>query len=152
MNSLHFDGSAVRFNPSTPDPVPADGEALVRVHTAGLCQTDLEIAKGYMAFAGILGHEFVGTVAKLGKNTKSDLLGKRVVAEINCVCGKCDMCNRGLSSHCTRRTVIGILNRNGAFADFVRVPVRNLHIVPDHVTDEEAVFVEPLAAAFQILR
>lgn len=152
MRSLQFDGKAVEFNPNTPDPAPAEGEALVRVHTAGICQTDLEIAKGYMSFAGILGHEFVGTVVKLGKNTKSDHLGKRVVAEINCICGKCDMCNHGLSSHCTRRTVIGILNRNGAFADFIRVPVRNLHVVPDHVTDDEAVFVEPLAAAFQILR
>jgi alcohol dehydrogenase len=152
MRSLHFDGTAVSFNPNTPDPVPAEGEVLVRVHTAGLCQTDLEIAKGYMAFTGILGHEFVGTVTKLGKNTKADLMGRRVVAEINCVCGKCEMCNRGLSSHCTRRTVMGILNRSGAFADLIRVPARNVHVVPDHIRDEEAVFVEPLAAAFQILR
>ena len=138
--------------PTRRNPVPVEGEALVRVHVAGICQTDFEIAKGYMAFTGILGHEFVGTVVKLGKNTKDDLLGKRVVAEINCVCGKCDMCNRGLSTHCTRRTVIGIQNRQGAFADLIRVPARNLHVVPDHVTDEEAVFAEPLAAAFQILR
>src|SRR4051812_11263819 len=131
MRSLHFDGTAVRFNAATSEPVAGEGEALVQVHMAGLCQTDLEIAKGYMEFAGILGHEFVGTVVKVGKNTKVapgslDWVGKRVVGEINCVCGKCDMCARGLSSHCTRRTVIGILARNGAFAEYVRVPLRNL--------------------------
>jgi threonine dehydrogenase-like Zn-dependent dehydrogenase len=105
-----------------------------------------------MTFTGTLGHEFVGTVVKLGKGVAHEWMGKRACAEINCVCGKCDMCSRGLSTHCTRRTVIGILNRNGAFADSIAVPVRNLHAVPEHVTDEEAVFVEPLAAAFQILR
>ncbi|HEY4328769.1 MAG TPA: alcohol dehydrogenase catalytic domain-containing protein [Phycisphaerae bacterium] len=152
MRSLHFDGKSVRFQSNTPEPVPGEAEVLIKVHLAGICQTDLEIAKGYMGFAGILGHEFVGTVTKLGKNVKTDWMGKRVCAEINCVCGKCDMCARGLSTHCMRRTVIGILNRDGAFAEFIRVPVHNLHEIPALVTDEEGVFVEPLAAAFQILR
>jgi threonine dehydrogenase-like Zn-dependent dehydrogenase len=152
MRALIFDGSAVKYRPDQPDPAPADGEVLVKVLAAGICQTDWEIAKGYMAFKGVLGHEFVGTVIKLGKGVDAKWLRKRVCAEINCVCGKCDMCARGLSTHCLRRTVIGIHHRDGAFADLLTVPVRNLHAVPDHVTDEEAVFVEPLAAAFQILR
>lgn len=151
MRSLHFDGTAVQLK-SAPTPAPGEGEVLIRVHAAGVCQTDLEIAKGYMGFTGILGHEFVGTIEKLGKGAPHEWMGKRACAEINCVCGKCEMCSRGLSSHCTRRSVIGILNHDGAFADYIAVPVRNLHAVPEHVTDEEAVFVEPLAAAFQILR
>ena len=151
MRALHFDGSSVRLK-NAPEPAPGEGEVQIRVTAAGICQTDLEIAKGYMGFTGILGHEFVGTVTKLGAGADSQWLGKRVCAEINCVCGKCDMCSRGLSTHCPRRTVIGILNHDGAFADFICVPVRNLHEVPANVTDEQAVFVEPLAAACQILR
>jgi threonine dehydrogenase-like Zn-dependent dehydrogenase len=152
MRALIFDGKTVSYRKHHPAPVAAEGEALIRVTAAGVCQTDLEIARGYMAFTGILGHEFVGVVEALGKNADPQWLGKRVCGEINCVCGKCDMCAHGLSSHCFNRTVLGILNRDGAFADLVRLPVRNLHVVPAHVTDEEAVFVEPLAAAFQILR
>jgi threonine dehydrogenase-like Zn-dependent dehydrogenase len=152
MRALYFDGTSVKFRQGHPDPAPAEGEVLLKVLAAGICQTDLEIAKGYMKFKGVLGHEFVGTVAKLGKGVDPKLLNKRVCAEINCVCGKCDMCARGLSTHCLQRSVIGILNRDGAFADFITVPARNVHAVPDHVTQEEAVFVEPLAAAFQILR
>ncbi len=151
MRTLHFDGTAVRLK-SAPEPAPGAGEVLLRVHAAGICQTDFEIAKGYMTFIGTLGHEFVGTVAKLGKGVDQQWAGKRVCAEINCICGKCEMCSRGLSSHCTRRSVIGILNHDGAFAEAIVVPARNLHAVPDHVSDEEAIFVEPLAAAFQILR
>lgn len=151
MRSLQFDGKAVQLK-AAPEPAAGEGEVVVRVHAAGVCQTDLEIAKGYMGFTGILGHEFVGTVEKAGKGVAHEWVGKRACAEINCVCGKCDMCSRGLSSHCTRRSVIGILNHDGAFADYIAVPVRNLHAVPSHVSDEEAIFVEPLAAAYQILR
>jgi threonine dehydrogenase-like Zn-dependent dehydrogenase len=155
MRALFFDGTSVKFQRSYADPAPGVGEVLVKVLAAGVCQTDLEIARGYMKFTGVLGHEFVGKVTALGKGlalADAQWLGKRVCSEINCVCGKCEMCARGLSSHCFSRTVIGILGRDGAFADYLRLPVRNLHEVPDHVTTEEAVFVEPIAAAFQVLR
>jgi threonine dehydrogenase-like Zn-dependent dehydrogenase len=117
---------------------------LVRVRCAGICETDLQLIKGYMGFRGVLGHEFVG-VAESGA-----LAGRRVVGEINCACWRCDTCRRGLPTHCPNRTVLGILNHDGAFADLIAVPERNLHAVPDSLPDEVAVFTEPLAAAFQI--
>lgn len=147
MNALVFDKS-LWLDGQRSEPVPADGEVLVAVRKAGICATDLEITRGYMGFAGVLGHEFVGTVVRGPREWK----GKRVVAEINCVCGRCEMCQRGLSNHCRRRTVVGIDGRDGAFADCVAVPERNLHEVPDAVSDEQAVFVEPLAAAYQIIK
>lgn len=131
-----------------PEPIPETGEVLVKVHLAGICSTDLEIIQGYAGFLGILGHEFVGTVVK----GSSKLKGKRVVGEINCVCGRCDMCSSGLASHCRRRTVLGISGRPGAFAEYLSLPEQNCHEVPEALTDEEAVFTEPLAAAFQIIR
>jgi threonine dehydrogenase-like Zn-dependent dehydrogenase len=118
------------------------------VRLAGICATDLEITRGYMNFSGIPGHEFVGTVVKGSRKWQ----GKRVVSEINCVCGRCDMCVGGLASHCRKRTVIGIAGRDGAFAELVVAPERNLHEVPPAVSDEQAVFVEPLAAAYQITK
>jgi len=130
-----------------PRPVPAEGEVLVRVHWAGICATDLEILQGYMQFHGIPGHEFVGTVV----TGPTRWVGQRVVAEINCACGVCDICRRGQSHHCPRRTVLGISGRNGAFAEYVAVPETNCHVVPDGASDEEAVFVEPLAAAAHVL-
>ncbi len=129
-------------------PVPQSGEVLIKVRLAGICGTDLEILRGYGGFEGILGHEFVGTVAE----GKTDLAGKRVVAEINCVCGRCDLCTSGLASHCRRRTVVGINGRPGVFAEYVAVPARNCLEIPESINDEEAVFAEPLAAAFQIIR
>lgn len=129
-----------------PAPTPASDETLVRVLSAGVCETDLQLVKGYMAFRGVLGHEFVG-VAETGP-----LAGRRVVGEINCSCWHCDTCTSGLSSHCPNRTVLGIVKHDGAFADYVAVPQRNLHTVPDTISNDEAVFVEPLAAAFQVLR
>lgn len=131
-----------------PQPAPGPGEVLIAVKLAGICGTDLEIASGYADFSGVIGHEFVGTVAGGSKH----LAGKRVVADINCVCGKCDMCMGGLSSHCRRRTVVGIVGRSGAFAEFLTLPERNCVEVPDSVSDEEAVFAEPLAAAIQVTR
>lgn len=146
MRAVTFD-QALIFDPVHPDPAPQEGEALLRVHQAGICATDLQITRGYMNFRGVIGHEMVGTVAR----GPVEWRGKRVACEINCVCRKCDMCQRGLSNHCRHRTVMGIVGRNGCFADFVAMPVRNLHALPDAVSDEEAVFVEPLAAAFQVL-
>jgi threonine dehydrogenase-like Zn-dependent dehydrogenase len=147
MKALVFDKS-LRFVPDYPDPSPCAGEALIRVTCAGICNTDLEIAKGYMGFSGILGHEFVGVVEK---SPDTRFLGKRVVGEINCPCGKCEMCKLGLGRHCPTRTVLGIAGRNGAFAERLTLPVENLHLVPDNLPDDEAVFTEPTAAAFEIL-
>ena len=122
-----------------PEPAPKSGEAIVRVLLAGVCNTDLELTRGYYPFAGIPGHEFVG---------ESD--GKRVVGEINAACHACDACRAGRTSHCENRTVLGIKNRNGAFAEFLSLPRENLHAVPDSILTEEAGFIEPLAAALQI--
>lgn len=126
-------------------------EVLLRVRSAGVCSTDLEIAAGYMGFRGVPGHEFVADVVG-GVEEEDELLGARVVAEINCVCHACDMCERGLPTHCRDRTVIGILGRGGAFAEYLAVPRENCHRVPDSVSDEIAVFTEPVAAALQIVR
>jgi threonine dehydrogenase-like Zn-dependent dehydrogenase len=127
----------------------AEGDTLIRVRQAGVCATDLEIVKGYMGFKGVLGHEFVGEVVE---SADKGLVGKRVVGEINVVCGRCDLCLAGLSTHCRNRSVLGILNHDGAFAEFVRLPAVNLHVVPKGVDNDQAVFVEPLAAAFQVLK
>lgn len=130
-----------------PQPVQPEGEVLIQVRLAGICATDLEIVRGYGGFEGVIGHEFVCTV--IGGTSK--IAGKRVVGEINCVCGKCDMCASGLSTHCRRRTVLGIQGRAGCFAEYITLPEKNCIPVPDSVSDEEAVFTEPLAAAYQVL-
>ena len=145
MKAVYFDGQKIIFEDSFP--TPNSDEVLVRVDLAGICGTDLEILDGYMKYCGILGHEFVGTVEK-SNNPK--LMGRRVVGEINAGCENCNSCKNGLQRHCPKRTVLGILNRNGAFAEFLLLPEKNLHIIPDSITDEQAVFVEPLAAAFEI--
>jgi len=121
-----------------------NSEIVIDVTKAGICETDLQLCQGYMGFQGTLGHEFVG-IARTGK-----FAGQRVVGEINCSCQVCQMCRAGLSHHCPTRTVVGIVAHDGAFADQVLIPEMNLHAVPDHVTDEQAVFVEPVAAACRI--
>lgn len=148
MRALVFDGKDLKFTEDQPRPEPKSGEALVRVTRAGVCATDLEIMKGYMGFSGVPGHEFTGVVEECGDG---DLVGRRVVGEINVSCGICATCMKGLGRHCPLRTVLGILGRDGVFADYVALPVINLHLVPDSVTDDEAVFAEPLAAAFEII-
>jgi len=130
-----------------PDPHPRAGESVVRVRMAGICGTDLELARGYMAYRGVLGHEFVGQVEH---SAERKLIGRRVVGEINAGCGKCERCAGGLSRHCPSRTVLGILGRDGAFADLLCLPDENLIAVPDSVPDELAVFSEPVAAAYEI--
>jgi len=136
------------------------GWALVRVRLAGICNTDVEILRGYHAFHGTPGHEFVGEVVGVhgaGSREKNNWLGRRVAGEINIACAAlgfqrpCEFCRRGLKTHCTRRKVLGIVGHDGAFAEFLALPVENLHAIPNTVTDEEAVFVEPLAAAREIL-
>lgn len=124
------------------------GCALVRVVVAGVCRTDMELVRGYMNFTGVLGHEFVGTVEEADDTA---LIGKRVVGEINIECSQCDMCRRGLGRHCRHVRVLGINNWDGAFAEWLVLPERNLHVVPDSVSDRQAVFVEPLAAAVEII-
>lgn len=148
MRALYFH-KELRFRDDLPIPKPGADEALIRVTCAGICNTDLEIIKGYMGFKGIPGHEFVGIVEEC---RDSALIGKRVAGEINIGCGDCDYCRSGMPNHCPGRSVLGILNRGGAFADYITLPVKNLHVVPDHISDEEAVFVEPLAAGFEILK
>lgn len=130
-------------------PAPLEGEALIRVTLAGICATDLEIVKGYGAFEGILGHEFVGVVQRA---PDEGWVGRRVVGSINLGCGTCAVCLSQGPEHCPRRTVLGIHDRPGVFADFVTLPVSNLHPVPAHVPDDRAVFTEPLAAAVRILQ
>lgn len=148
MRALVFHNT-LRFDPRHPEPQAGDGDSLLRVRQAGICATDLEITKGYMGFRGILGHEFVAEVVE---SPDKDLIAQRVVGEINIVCGRCDLCLSGLSNHCRNRTVLGILKHDGAFADLVRLPAGNLHVIPRSVDDDHAVFIEPLAAAFQVLK
>ncbi len=136
--------TTLQFRNDTDLRQPGPDDVIVDVVKAGICETDLQLCKGYMGFSGTLGHEFVG-IARSGR-----FAGQRVVGEINCACHACEMCRRQLSNHCPNRTVIGIVAHDGAFADAVVVPECNLHVVPDHVTDDEAVFVEPIAAACRI--
>ena len=139
MKALVFDGR-LSYCDDYPVPTPAPGEVLVRVHRAGICNTDIEITKGYMDYRGVLGHEFVGSLPD----------GSRVVGEINAADGTCETCRRGDVTHCGQRSVLGILKRDGAMAEYLTLPAGNLHHVPDAVTDRQAVFVEPLAAALEI--
>jgi threonine dehydrogenase-like Zn-dependent dehydrogenase len=130
-----------------PDPVPAEGEALVRVVRAGICSTDEGLLKGLYPFTGVIGHEFVGIV-EAGPDA---LRGKRVVGDINAACGTCPTCRAGRRKHCPNRTTLGIVARHGAFADYLTLPAENLFAVPDGVATDAAVFTEPLAAALEIL-
>jgi len=148
MRALVFD-SSLSFRPRHPEPPDTAGDALLRVRQAGICSTDLEIVKGYMGFHGVLGHEFVADVVS---SPDKSLIGQRVVGEINIVCGRCDLCLSGLSAHCRNRSVLGIQNHEGAFAEFVRLPTMNLHAIPSSIDDDTATFVEPLAAACQIFK
>ena len=149
MRAVVFDEKGLRVETGYPEPEQRENDALVRVLVAGICNTDLEITRGYMQFSGVLGHEFIGVVE--ASTDWSSLVGKRVVGEINCPCGQCPTCRADLSNHCPNRTVLGIVGRDGAFADKLVLPAVNLHVVPDEVSDEEAVFTEPLAAAFRIV-
>jgi threonine dehydrogenase-like Zn-dependent dehydrogenase len=144
MRAIVLDRDHVTARSDYPEPEIRKGEVLVKVLSAGVCETDLQLVRGYMGFQGVLGHEFVG-VAQTGP-----LAGRRVVGEINCSCHECDTCRAGRPSHCPKRSVLGILNHDGAFADFIAVPQRNLHAVPDSLPTDVAVFTEPVAAAFQI--
>jgi threonine dehydrogenase-like Zn-dependent dehydrogenase len=149
MRGLWLEDRRLRVRDDLPVPDLPPGEARIRVTVTGLCHTDLELVRGYYPYAGVLGHEFVGVVDRAPSNPSWE--GRRVVGEINATCGRCATCLAGRSSHCERRTVLGIVNRHGAFADYLTLPIANLHAVPDDMPDDVAVFTEPVAAAFRIL-
>ncbi|MBX7219224.1 MAG: alcohol dehydrogenase catalytic domain-containing protein [Blastocatellia bacterium] len=146
MRALQFLPPALTLVDVSPPDIPH--EALIRVHRAGICATDIAITHGYAGYSGTLGHEFVGTVERC---PDANWIGKRVVGEINIGCGACRRCDQGDPRHCPFRQVLGIRERNGAMAEFVSLPIRNLHLVPDGITDRQAVFLEPLAAACHVL-
>jgi threonine dehydrogenase-like Zn-dependent dehydrogenase len=139
LRALWLENRQLRLRDDVPRPMPSSSEALVRVLVAGICNTDIELTRGYYPFTGIPGHEFVG-----------EWEGKRVVGEINAVCHACEACRSGRPTHCERRTVLGIKDRNGAFAEYLTLPAENLHVVPDEIETEDALFTEPLAAALEI--
>jgi threonine dehydrogenase-like Zn-dependent dehydrogenase len=157
MRALVYRETGLVLDRNYPTPTPIEGEALIRVLLTGICNTDLEIVRGYMGFQGVLGHEFVGVVEAVYGDVVQEqyghLIGQRVVGEINAACHRpdCYYCQRGIPTHCPNRTTLGIVNRDGAFAEYLTLPVENLHQVPENVSDEEAVFVEPLAANFEML-
>ena len=146
MKSLWLENEKLSYRADLPKPTKAN-EALIRVRLAGICGTDLEMVRGYYPFTGIPGHEFVGEVIEAEDKS---WIGQRVAGEINVSCGECEQCQSGRKSHCENRTVLGIVNRDGIFAEYVTLPTRNLHRVPDSVSDEKAVFTELLAAALEI--
>lgn len=147
MKALWLENGTLKSLPDVPRPRPGPREALIRVRAAGFCSTDAALADGLYGFTGVPGHEFVGTVA----SGPEGLAGQRVVGEINIACGACSACRSGFRKHCRERTALGIRGRDGAFAEYLVLPVENLHRVPDTVSDEAAVFTEPLAAALDVI-
>lgn len=150
MRALLLTGHGLSVDSTYPRPVPQSGEALIRVTLVGICATDLALVQGYKGgFRGVLGHEFVGEVVSAPGS--AEWVGKRIVGEINIGCGICYLCLRGWNKHCPHRQCLGMINKDGALAEFLTLPVANLHEVPDDLCDEQAVFAEPLAAALEIL-
>jgi threonine dehydrogenase-like Zn-dependent dehydrogenase len=148
MRAVWLEDRILSFRKDMPQPEPLAEEALVRVRLAGICGTDLELANGYYPFCGIPGHEFVGEIIQA--RTAPQRIGQRVVGDINITCGQCSECREGRHSHCQQRSVLGIKDQHGAFADYLCLPLRNLIPVPAAVSDDAAVFTEPLAAALRI--
>jgi alcohol dehydrogenase len=147
MIAVHLENGAVTTR-TLPVPPRPEGFALLHLLAGGICNTDLELERGYYAFAGTPGHEFVAEVVETDTPA---LTGKRVVGEINLACTHCEWCRKGLGRHCPNRTVLGIVNHPGAFSEFFTLPERNLHVIPDDIPTSRAVFLEPLAAACEIL-
>ncbi|MGC9506161.1 MDR/zinc-dependent alcohol dehydrogenase-like family protein [Baaleninema sp.] len=146
MKALWLENRTLQLRTDLPVPEPPPGEALVKVLRAGICNTDLELLRGYYPYCGVPGHEFVGQV----EGGPEEWRGRRVVGDINAACGDCRFCRSGQPTHCENRTVLGIVNRHGAFAEYLTLPVKNLHAVPESVSTDEATFTEPLAAALEI--
>lgn len=150
MKVLRVTEQGPTIDPSYPDPIPQNGEALIRVRLVGVCATDLALLNGYKGgYRGVLGHEFVGDV--IASSDAPEWVGRRVVGEINVGCGNCSLCLRGLGKHCHQRSSLGIIRRDGAMAEMLTLPIANLHTVPASLSDEAAVFAEPLAASLEIL-
>ncbi len=147
MRAVVFDNE-LKLVKDYKNPIPKAGEALIKTKMVGICNTDYEITLGYMGYKGVIGHEFVGVVENCDDKS---LIGKRVVGDINCGCGECDWCKKDLHRHCPNRQTLGIWQKDGCFSDYFTLPVKNLLEVPNNVPDEQAVFVEPLAAALEIL-
>ena len=147
MLAVHVEKGVVSVR-DVPVPDRPAGFARIRLLAAGICNTDLELQRGYYGFSGTPGHEFVGLVVEADQ---PDLVGKRVAGGINLSCGQCEWCRQDLGRHCPNRTVLGIVKHPGAFAESILLPERNLHIVPDSISSDEAIFIEPLAAACEIL-
>ncbi len=149
MKALVFDNE-LKFVEDYKKPIPQKGEALIKLTYAGICNTDVEITKGYMGFKGICGHEFLGIVEEINAEDKS-LLGKRVTGEINLGCGHCPDCAKGMQRHCQNRQTLGIFKKDGTFAEYLTLPLENIIEIPKSISDEEAILIEPLAAALEIL-
>jgi len=130
-------------------PVPSEDESLIKIIYAGICNTDIELIKGYMDFTGVLGHEFVG---KVMESNDKNLVGKRIAGEINLGCGRCNYCLTGNKEHCKNRSVLGIYKKDGCFTEYINLPTANCMLIPDSVSNENAVFIEPLAAALRIVQ
>lgn len=147
MKTVYLESGRVELR-EVPMPDRPEGFALLRLLTAGICNTDLELQRGYYGFSGTPGHEFIAEVVAADT---AELVGKRVAGEINLACGHCEYCHKGMGRHCPNRTVLGIVKHPGAFAEFLTLPERNLHVLPDNLATRHAVFIEPVAAACQIL-
>lgn len=149
MRGIYYNGTDAVYRTDLPMPVPTEKESLVKIHIAAVCNTDKEVRKGYRPdFKGVMGHEFIGEVVE---SPDASLIGKRVAGELNAACGKCVYCKTGRPTHCSSRRVLGMHDKDGAFAEYMTIDTELLHVVPDSLTDEVAIFTEPLAAALEIL-
>lgn len=149
MKAVYFNGKTAQYTEDMEIPIPKEEESLVKILAATVCNTDKEILKGYRpGFCGVMGHEFVGIVQE---SNQKELIGKRVVGEINSACGKCIYCRTGRNTHCTSRKVLGMEKKDGCFAEYMTIDTKLLHVVPEELGTEKAVFTEPLAAACEIL-
>ena len=150
MKALVFDDK-LKLDLNYPMPKIKDDEVLIKTSMVGICNTDYEITKGYMGYKGVLGHEFVGVVSEVGANCDKNLIGKRVVGEINCACNNCKMCHQNLQRHCPNRSTLGIWQKDGCFSEYFTLPKENVLTISDNIDDITATFCEPLAAAYEIL-
>lgn len=150
MKALVYDNE-LKLEKNYPMPDVKENEVLIKTSMVGICNTDYEITKGYMGYKGVLGHEFVGVVEKIGSNVDKNLIGKRVVGEINLACNNCEWCHKGLQRHCPNRSTLGIFKKDGCFSEYFTLPKENIIEISDNINDETATFTEPLAAAYEIL-